>query len=289
LRLPGGQTGRAKAHGAIARLLVLLLLLGACTRSLEAWLEEGEAALKAYRLDDAERAFLRALDRNPASPRALYGLGWTHHLRGNEVAARVYFEQCIEVAPGYYGGYKGMGSVHLAMGYYDQAEASFQRAIELKPDEAATYASLGYVYFVTNRLDLAEEAFRKAAALEPDRGETHYLLAELKARQGDLKQALEQLDAAESRAIEEVKFRFLARKLRGQVLLRMALEGISPNRAPQISSDERQRRLEMLEEAEQAFQDALKLSVLRDRVQLNRLLRKVRRARARLSGDETSP
>ncbi len=282
-------SGRSKADTLVPRLLVTLLLACSCGKGVDGWIAEGEAALKAYRLDEAEQAFLKALDRDPVSPRALYGLGWTQHLRGNDVAARVYFEQCILVAPDYYGGYKGMGSVHLAMGYYGQAEASLQRAIDLKPDEAATYASLGYVYFVTDRLDRAEEAFRKAVALEPDRGEVYYLMAELRARQGALEEAIRQLDLAESKSIQEEKFRFLARKLRGQVLLRLALAGLPANEELKISESERNRRLQMLDEAETALDSAQALSVFRDRVQLNRLTRKVRRAKTRVGGDRISP
>ena len=270
----------------VVRLALLTVSLGAvsaCKKDAEAWLQEGESALKAYRLDDAERAFEHVLEEDPSSPRALYGLGWIQHLRGNELAARAYFEQCIQVAPDFYGGYKGMGSVHLAMGYYGQAESSLEKAIELRPGEAATYASLGYVYVVTDRLDKAERAFKKARALEPERGEFDYLLAELHAKQGDLKGALELLDAAEAKSIEEEKFRFLARKLRGRVLLRLALEGLPAGEIPALSEAERERRLKWLEQAEKAFQSALSMSVHRDDVQLNRLLRKVRKAKTRLA------
>ncbi len=281
------MNNRSRVTSLVVRgvLFVALLMAGVACKDAEDWLQEGERALRAYRLDEAEQAFMHALEQDPSSPRALYGLGWTQHVRRNELAARAYFEQCIQVAPDYYGGYKGMGSVHLALGYYGQAEASLERAIELEPGEAATYATLGYLYVVTDRLDEAEKAFRKALALEPERGEYYYLLAELRARKGALKEALELLDVAEAKSIEEEKFRFLAKKLRGRVLLRLALQGVPPDETPVLSEGDRKRRLAWLDGAEQAFQTALGMSVQRDRVQLNRLLRKVRKAKKRLSAE----
>jgi tetratricopeptide (TPR) repeat protein len=268
--------------GRRASRILLLILLCACQRSPEQWAAAGEAALRAYKLEEAEQDFQRALDIDPPLPQALYGMGWIYSTRRDTAQARVFYERCIDAAPHYYGGYKGMGSLHLAMGFYDQAEASLKKAIALKPDEAASHGSLGYVYLVTRRLDLAEQEFQTALELEPKRGEVHYLLAELRARQGQLDAALKELEQGEGKPIEEVKFRLLNEQLRGQLLLQKALEGLADGEQP--PPDEVKRRSGLLEQADKALDAALALSFVEEKQRLFQLKDKVRAARERLNG-----
>ncbi len=265
-----------------AFIIFLCVFLG-CGRSAQDYVEAGERALKAYNLEEAERDYQKAIDLEPNNARALYGMGWVLNMKRNIPAARIYFERAIQADPKYYGGYKGMGSIHLAMGFYEQAEASFKTALRLKPDDAATHGSLGYVYLVTKRLDLAEKAFRKALELEPDRGEIHYLLAELRAKQGAYDAALEELEQGESKPFEEVKFKLLGDELRARLYLRKALKAL-----PSVSTpDEKGRadleaRLRDIERADAALSRALKTSIVMEKVRLRRLGKKIEAARARL-------
>jgi len=264
-------------------ILAFLFLVSGCQKSVEEWTELGEAAIKRQALDEAEVAFQKALGLDPLHPQALYGMGWIFSSRRDLAGARIFYERAIQVAPNFYGGYKGMGSIHMAMGFLPQAEASFKKALQLKPDEAATYGSLGYVYMMTRRLDKAEEVFRKALALEPDRGELHYLMAELRSRQGADDAALEEIAKGDGKTFEEVKFRQLNEELRGRLYLKKALEGVT-TQGHTFSAAEVKVRLDLLAKAEVALDKALEMAYLDERVRLFRLKKKVVRARIKLTG-----
>lgn len=267
------------------RLLVLLLwtllLSSACKRSAESWIEEGTAALQADKLEEASKAFHKALDQNPLEPRALYGAGWVSHLQRESAASRVYFERCVEVAPEFYGGYKGLGSVHLAQGYLEQAEASFQRALELSPGDPSVLGSLGYVYLVRKQLDKAEATFSQALKEAPERGELYYMMAELRSRQGLNDEALTLLAEGRKRHIEERKFLALLGILEGQLRLQQALKGLEDNTLPPDSAD-RQARVALLQQADKALTAALPEARAEELSRAQLLRRKVRKALERL-------
>lgn len=229
----GGSPIRRRRRGAggVASLwaaLALLLTLGAagCYRSPTALADKGEAALRAYQLDEAEAAFMAALEKDPTLPRALYGLGWIYFSRADNQRARMYFERCIQMDPSYFGCHRGMGSLHLNMGYYAQAEESLKRALALKAGEPSVLSSLGHLYLATDRLAEAEPLFQQALAAEPERGEVYFGLAELRFRQGRLDDALKLLDEGSQRPIVEVKFQELIHELKARVFASKAAETI---------------------------------------------------------------
>lgn len=257
-------------------------LFSACSKTPDQLVEQGTLALKEDKGKEAEAAFQKALELNPLHPQALYGLGWFYHTRRDAAAARIFFERCIEAAPGYYGGYKGLGSLHLAQGFYPEAEATLQKALELAPDEASILGSLGYLYLVTRRLDLAESSFKRALALDPSRGELHYMLAELRLKQGALDEALTEIQAAKTRPMEELKFRSLSATLEGQLLLQKALKGL-PEAGVPTPTAEVAGRLSQLDAAAKALEVALETAQDVEKQRIYQLERKVRLARARLA------
>lgn len=261
--------------------LLFLLVLAACSRTAEEWSAEGVGALKAGALSDAARHFEKALELNPAHAESLYGRGWVYYLRGDFASARVYFERCLDQAPEWYGGYKGLGSVHLAQGYYEQAEAILKEALKLKPGEPGILGSLGYVYLQTRRLGLAEQSFQEALTHAPGRGELHTMLAELRARQGRLDDALLELALGFQKPMEEQRFKMLARALQGQLLLQQAVLGM-PEPGGILSAQEKERRLGLLRQADDALNDVLKEAAAEDKQRYHVLKRKVQKARERL-------
>lgn len=261
--------------------ITLSLLLSGCYRSPAALAEKGEEALRAYRLDEAEAAFLGALEKDPTLPRAMYGLGWIYFSQGDNPRARLYFERCIEADPSYFGCYRGMGSLHLNMGFYVQAEESLKRALELKPNEPSVLTSLGHLYLSTDRLPQAEAMFTAALAAEPDRGETSYGLAELRFRQGKLEEAATLLDQAAERTITEVKFLELIHELRARIYASRAAETIR-GRGDPPAQPWRDQAAALYDEAVKETDEALKTAVLKDKHRLWRFRRRMAAERDRL-------
>lgn len=147
----------------------LLALLLACGGGRD--LAAGEAALARGDLPAAEAAYRRALDRDPDSPEALYGLGWTWHLAGRDDLARDAFQQCVQAAPDSPLGHKGLGSVAMAEGNAPLARQRFEEALRRAPGDVAVRHSLGLLELSAGRPDAALTAFDALAAEVPDRAD----------------------------------------------------------------------------------------------------------------------
>lgn len=115
----------------------LLFLLAACAGNVD----RGEAALAADDLLAAEDAFRAALDANPDDPDALYGLGWTFHLAGEEDAALDAFARLSRLHPSRADGYRGVASVLLGRGDLPGARAQLVLAESAAADDAALMQS----------------------------------------------------------------------------------------------------------------------------------------------------
>lgn len=265
-----------------------LLLLTGCYASASDLADEGETALRNFRLADAETAFEEALKRDPTLPRALYGLGWIYFSQGDISRARLYFERCLQADPNFYGCHRGMGSLHLSMGFMPQAEESLKRAVTLRPEDAASTSSLAHLYLTTKRLGEAEPLFQKAMTLEPDRGEAWLGMAELRYHQQRDNDALTLLDEAQKRTIAEVKFVGLMHELRGRIYMRQAREVVR-GRGDPPAEPWRSQAINLLGQASAEFERGLAQEVLADRTGLQRLKQKVDNLQTQLREGVATP
>ena len=264
-----------------------LLLMG-CYASASDLADDGEIALRAFKLPEAESAFEAALQRDPSLPRALYGLGWIYFSQGDTARARLYFERCIQADPNFYGCHRGMGSLHLSMGFMPQAEESLKRAVSLRPEDAATTSSLAHLYLATRRLGEAEELFQRAMKLEPDRGEAWLGMAELRYQQVRDSEALTLLDEAQKRPVEEVKFVGLIHELRGRLYMRQARD-VLKGRGDPPADPWKSQAIDLLTKASAEFEKGLAQEVLADRTGLSRLKQKVDNLQTQLREGTTTP
>lgn len=145
-----------------------LLLLLACWTS-DA--ERGRAALERGDLVEAEAAWREALDDDPGSAEALYGLGWTWHLAGQRDAARGAFNRLVEQHPDSPLGYKGQGSLALAEGNLALARERFAAALERAPGDPAIRQSQGLVELAAGDPAQALVTFEALLAEDPTRTE----------------------------------------------------------------------------------------------------------------------
>lgn len=155
---------------------LLLLLLLACGPGGD--ITRGQRALDAGDLATAERAFRSAVDADPTSVDALYGLGWTWHLAGDGAAARGAFEKLVVLGPASPLGYKGLGSVALSEGNLPEARTRFGAALERSPGDLAILHSLALVELSAKDGPAALAALDALVAREPDRAEFHQARAE---------------------------------------------------------------------------------------------------------------
>ncbi len=156
----------------------------------------GEAALAAHQLDEAERRFRRAIERDPEALPALVGLGWTYHIAGERVAARQVFTRCRELAQESPDCMRGLASVSAAEGDLTTARKLLGTALALAPDDAGVRGSLALLELRGGEIEAAAEAYDLLARQHPDRAEYHMGLAEARLRQNRPHEARELIDHA---------------------------------------------------------------------------------------------
>ena len=120
--------------------------------------ELGSAYERAGQHENAEKAFLKILEKNPGHAATLNYLGYMWADR----------------------------NVNL-----DRAAEMLTRAVEQEPRNGAYVDSLGWVYFRQGKLDLAEKYLSDAARLLPRDATVHEHLGDVLAKRGELKRAIE--------------------------------------------------------------------------------------------------
>jgi tetratricopeptide (TPR) repeat protein len=102
----------------------------------------GEAALRAGRLEEAERAF----------------------------------QQVLAINPGVAGAYANLGVIHMRRKQWPQALAALQKAEKLAPDVAGIRLNIGLTYYRQNDFARAIRPFESVLAQSPDSYQARYLL-----------------------------------------------------------------------------------------------------------------
>ena len=189
-----------------------------------ALLREAQMHHQAGRLDEAERVYRLILNRAPAQPDALHGLGLLIYRRGNAKDAigwlaqacaadprnPVYqfnqgvvlqragllaeavqaYRQAIQLNPRYIEPRTNLGNTYQEMGRLAEAQAAYEQALAINPDHAEAHNNLGVVLKAQGRLDAAAEAYRRAIVLKPTHAEAHNNLGLVLMDQGRLNDAI---------------------------------------------------------------------------------------------------
>ena len=176
-------------------------------------LQQGIAAHKEGKLEEAERLYHTILKTHPKHPDANHNLGiilillnksleaiallktaieinpnieqfWISYTTAlvNEKRfeeAEISYKKVIEQKPDFAIAHNNFCFLLQTLGRYDEAEASARKAIELKPDYIDAYYNLGVSLSNLDRLDEAEANYRKAIELKPDFVEIHVNLCVL--------------------------------------------------------------------------------------------------------------
>ena len=183
-----------------------------------AFLRETQLHHQAGRLDEAERGYHRLLERLPAQPDALHGLGLLLYRRGNlkEALARlaqaraadsrnpVYcfnhgvvlqragiladavdaYSRAIELNPRYIEPRTNLGNAYKELGRLADAQATYEQILAINPDHAEAHNNLGVVLKEQGRLDAAADAYRRVIALKPTHAEAQNNLGLVLLEQG---------------------------------------------------------------------------------------------------------
>jgi len=138
---------------------------------------EGLAALKAGRLEDAERAFVASLEAVPGRASTLLNLGTTRLRMHRPVEAIAAADAVLAVEPGDVDAL-GIRAIALArMGLQEQALAAYDRLVAAEPRLATMWSQRGSLLREMGRLDEAKASYAEAQARGDDSALTDYFLA----------------------------------------------------------------------------------------------------------------
>lgn len=239
----------------LLQVFVCALALGGCSTG---WhVERGRRAILERDLPAAEAAWRRVLDREPTHAEALYGLGWTFHLSGQDGAARPWFEQCVEVHPESPLGYKGLGSIALSEGNLALAEQRFGEALARSPGDPAIRNSLALVWLKGGDLDRAAEALGDLRRDQPGNASITLGYAEALLRTDRGTDALTIVDEDLRRPgrtdLEEASLLHL----RARILVALTTDRLDPSRCAETAPPV----LAWLDQAQQCVEAAFRLGV----------------------------
>jgi tetratricopeptide (TPR) repeat protein len=158
-----------------------VLVLGGAARAqdlppaLPAPFEEGVRALKAGRLDEAEKAFRAVLAKDATSAYVHSNLGIVLQERGQHEKAVAEFREAVRLDPRYAAPRILLGASLLALGRVGEARTQLQRAVKLAPQEPLARLQLAKVEERAFDWVAAVEQYQALAKMKP--GEPEYVYA----------------------------------------------------------------------------------------------------------------
>ncbi|MEO8521948.1 MAG: tetratricopeptide repeat protein [Acidobacteriota bacterium] len=170
----------------VCRLALICVLLAASSSSLAARQElapaladrfsSGVAAIKAGRLDEAERAFRDVLSQGGNRAFVHHNLGIVLQQRGRHREALVEFRAALALDPAFGPARLLAGTSLLALQQPAAAVVELERAVTLMPGEPAAHLQLADAYERTGNTDGVVAEYRRLTTLAPDSDEYAYRL-----------------------------------------------------------------------------------------------------------------
>jgi tetratricopeptide (TPR) repeat protein len=126
-----------------------------------------------------------------ADPVKLFEQAQNAHARGDLERALAYYLEAIKVKPEFPEAEFQMGTVLTSLGRLVDAESALRRAIKQRKDWSLPYSALGVLLVRSNRDAEAETTLRQALKLDSRDRVAARVLASVRLRQGDAKEALQ--------------------------------------------------------------------------------------------------
>lgn len=126
-----------------------------------------------------------------ADPVRLFERGQNAHARGDLLKALEFYEEAIKVRPEFGEAEFQRGSALVGLGRLVEAESGFRRAIEHRKSWSLPYSALGALLVRLNRDAEAEPFLRQTLVLDADNNLSLRMLADIRLRAGDAKEALQ--------------------------------------------------------------------------------------------------
>ncbi len=126
-----------------------------------------------------------------ADPVKLFERGQNAHARGDLIKALEFYDEAIRVRPEFAEAEFQRGNALFVLGRLVEAESGFRRAIEIRKDWSLPYSALGALLVRLNRDSEAESFLRQALKFDAQSNLALRMLADVRLRAGDAREALE--------------------------------------------------------------------------------------------------
>jgi Tfp pilus assembly protein PilF/peroxiredoxin len=164
------------------------------------YLSYGSVYFQRGYLDQAEASFKLALNDNPSSAEALYGLGSVYLKQEKDREAQESFERAIKLRVSYPdtlpNAWNNLGLLATREGRTADAIPYFEEALRLSPDHLIALENLGNAYRQQKRWDEARKVLERAVAVGPQDPEANYSLGMVFAQLDDSDRAYDYLQRA---------------------------------------------------------------------------------------------
>jgi tetratricopeptide (TPR) repeat protein len=139
----------------------------------------GHALHGAGRVEEAEAAFTKALEKDPQHARAANGRGISRWARRDFPGAEEDFQLAIRIAPAFLEAIFNLGLLKWRLGRFREAEEDFDFAVQIDPGWADAWAWRAAARQMEGRKGEAERDYRKAMELDPANPEHPFALAKM--------------------------------------------------------------------------------------------------------------
>ena len=132
----------------------------------DAWNSLGNYLIRTSRNTEAEEALRQAVKHKPNFAPSWVTLGDVVMQRGDKVGAKEAFEIATKVDPTNAGGWFGLGVVRSQLGDFAGAVAPLEQTVRLDPSKSAGWAYLGEIQFRSGKRDAAFKSLQEAEKLD---------------------------------------------------------------------------------------------------------------------------
>lgn len=158
-------------------------------------LDQGLAAHREGRLNEAEIHYRAVLQAEPEHPEALHYLGVIAHQTGGHDQAIALISRSLRLRPDA-NATNSLGEALRAVGRLTEALAAYEATLTRDPNHPAALGNCGLALRQLGRLAEAEKALMRAIPVTPHWLDLHRHLGELRASRGDLEGALATFEGA---------------------------------------------------------------------------------------------
>lgn len=157
--------------------------------TVKSYLDQAQDCLDREDYLEAERKYIKAIEKDPHSEAAFSGLGKLYLMQNKLAEAVGTYQFLVKHYPENDGYHSSLGRAFHNQKEYKQAIAAYEQAIVLAPNDAKRYINLGLTLEAQGHVEEAILNYRRATDLEKDNPQFLVVLSEALLKKGEKREA----------------------------------------------------------------------------------------------------